>query len=68
MGTRAQLLVYAQNFLGEGVRWCERSGRVFWTNIEGCQLHALELASGVRQTWDMPERLACFARRQAFVL
>nr|WP_314630265.1 SMP-30/gluconolactonase/LRE family protein [uncultured Janthinobacterium sp.] len=62
MGTQAQLLVDAQNFLGEGVRWCERSGRVFWTNIEGCQLHALELATGARQTWDMPERLACFAQ------
>ena len=62
MGTQAQLLVDAQNFLGEGVRWCERSGRVFWTNIEGCQLHALTLATGARQVWDMPERLACFAQ------
>ncbi|WP_431190145.1 SMP-30/gluconolactonase/LRE family protein [Janthinobacterium lividum] len=61
MGTQAQLLVDAQNFLGEGVRWCERSGRVFWTNIEGCQLHALVLATGERQSWAMPERLACFA-------
>ena len=62
MGTQAQLLVDAQNFLGEGVRWCERSGRVFWTNIEGCQLHALTLATGARQAWDMLERLACFAQ------
>ena len=61
MGAQAQLLVDAQDFLGEGVRWCERSGRVFWTNIEGCQLHALVLATGARQTWEMPERLACFA-------
>lgn len=61
MGTQAQLLVDAQDFLGEGVRWCERSGRVFWTNIEGCRLHALHLATGERQSWDMPERLACFA-------
>ncbi|MEG2034690.1 MAG: SMP-30/gluconolactonase/LRE family protein, partial [Janthinobacterium sp.] len=61
METKAQLLVDSQDFLGEGVRWCERSGRVFWTNIEGCKLHALTLATGVRETWVMPERLACFA-------
>ena len=61
METQAELLVDARNILGEGVRWCERSGRVFWTNIEGCRLHALVLATGERQQWDMPERLACFA-------
>ena len=59
--SKADLLVDSQDFLGEGVRWCERSGRVFWTNIEGCKLHALTLATGVRETWVMPERLACFA-------
>ena len=61
MEIQAELLVDARNILGEGVRWCERSGRVFWTNIEGRQLHALVLATGERQHWDMPERLACFS-------
>lgn len=60
METKADLLVDSQDFLGEGVRWCEQSGRVFWTNIEGAKLHALTLATGVRETWVMPERLACF--------
>lgn len=55
------LLVDSRNELGEGVLWCERSARVFWTDIEGEKLHSLHPASGVRARWPLPERLACFA-------
>lgn len=55
------LLVDSRNELGEGVLWCERSARVFWTDIEGAQLHSLHPASGQRASWPLPERLGCFA-------
>jgi L-arabinonolactonase len=62
-GASAQLglLVDAQNQLGEGVLWCERSGRVFWTDIEAAQLHCHDPAAGSGSSWQLPERLACFA-------
>ena len=55
------LLVDARNTLGEGVLWCERSGRVYWTDIGGQRLHGLRAGSGAHDTWEMPERLSCFA-------
>lgn len=55
------LLVDARNELGEGVLWCERSERVFWTDIEGSRLHCHHPASGRDDSWALPERLACFA-------
>jgi L-arabinonolactonase len=59
--TQAELLVDARNFLGECPLWCDRSGRLFWTNIEGQRLHSCAADGGAAQEWSMPERLACFA-------
>jgi L-arabinonolactonase len=62
MGARTlHLLVDGANELGEGVQWCERSGRVFWTDIMAAQLHSHNPATGSGDTWQLPERLACFA-------
>ena len=55
-----QLLVDAGNHLGECVLWCERSARVFWTDITAQRLHCLDPDSGARLDWPMPERLCCF--------
>jgi L-arabinonolactonase len=55
------LLHDGRNELGEGVLWCERSGRVFWTDIHGKRLHAHDPVSGKHADWAMPERLCCFA-------
>lgn len=55
------MMIDAENQLGECVLWCERSGRVFWTDILGSALHAVDPASGARRTWAMPEPLASFA-------
>ena len=59
--TILRLLVDGANELGEGVQWCERSGRVFWTDIEAAQLHCHNPVTGSGDTWQLPERLACFA-------
>lgn len=61
MAAALALLVDARNELGEGVLWCERSARVFWTDIEGARLHSHHPQSGASASWAMPERLACFA-------
>ncbi|WP_394777626.1 SMP-30/gluconolactonase/LRE family protein [Undibacterium sp.] len=56
-----KLLIDAKNQLGECVLWCDRTHRVFWTDILLARLHAYEPASGASKTWDMPERLSNFA-------
>ena len=57
----AELLVHARCELGEGATWCARSGRLYWTDIEGKRLSRYDTRDGKHTTWDMPERLACFA-------
>ena len=57
----AELLVDDHNTLGEGILWCDRSQRVFWTDIHAQRLHSLHPQTGLKQEWTLPERLACFA-------
>ncbi|MFP6556960.1 SMP-30/gluconolactonase/LRE family protein [Paraburkholderia sp. B3] len=57
----AVLVLPAGNTLGEGVTWCARSGRLYWTDIEGARLSRYDPRDGSHVTWEMPERLACFA-------
>lgn len=45
--------------LGEGIQW--HDGDLWWTDIQGRQLHRLAVSSGRLETMDMPERLASFA-------
>ena len=56
-----EMLVDAENQLGECVLWCERSARVLWTDILGATLFAHDLATGKTARWAMPEPLASFA-------
>lgn len=56
-----EMMVDAENQLGECVLWCERSARVFWTDILGARLYAHHPASRKTETWTMPEPLASFA-------
>jgi L-arabinonolactonase len=57
----AALVVAARNTLGEGATWCARSGRLYWTDIEGARLWRYDPRDGSHESWEMPERLACFA-------
>jgi L-arabinonolactonase len=56
-----QVVVDAANTLGECVLWCERSGRVLWTDIVAAALWAHEPSTGLTQRWPMPEPVASFA-------
>ena len=56
-----QVLTDARHELGECVLWCERTGRLLWTDIPAATLWAHTPATGRTVSWPMPERLCCFA-------
>ncbi|WP_459208311.1 SMP-30/gluconolactonase/LRE family protein [Pseudomonas sp. MLB6B] len=49
------------SLLGECPVWCERTERLFWTDIPGYELRALDPTSGEVQCWSLPESLGSFA-------
>ncbi len=57
----AALAVDVKCTLGEGATWCARSGRLYWTDIEGARLWRYDPRDGRSTFWTMPERLATFA-------
>ncbi len=59
--SEVQLAVDSRNQLGEGVVWCERTGRIWWTDIQRSSLWCLEPSSGKAHSRAMPERLGSFA-------
>ncbi|MFC5497322.1 SMP-30/gluconolactonase/LRE family protein [Caenimonas terrae] len=56
----ARLAVAARNRLGECALWCERSGALYWTDIEGCTISRLQ-GDGQLRAWTLPERVGSFA-------
>ena len=59
--SETRLAFDARNQLGEGVVWCERTQRVWWTDIQCATLWSYLPATGESQARAMPERLASFA-------
>lgn len=55
------LLLDARNTLGEGILWNERSGRLFWTDIEASMLWSCDADGGALRRWPLPERLCSMA-------
>lgn len=43
------------NSVGESAVWCARTRRVFWVDIVGRSIHALESGSDRHQSWPTPE-------------
>ena len=56
-----QVLTDTRHELGECVLWCERTGRLLWTDIPAATLWVHTPATGRTASWPMPERLCCFA-------
>ena len=50
-----------QNQLGEGVIWDPIAQRLWWTDIESCQIYQYDPVGKSYKSWETPERLACFA-------
>ena len=46
-----------RNTLGECPLWCERTCRLYWTDIECSELLALEEGDDAVMRWSLPERL-----------
>lgn len=57
----AQLLVDARARLGECPLWCERSGALYWTDIESATVSRWRERDGQLRHWTLPERVGCFA-------
>lgn len=49
------------SILGECPVWCERTHCLFWTDIPGCELRALDPISDDVRRWPLPEPLGSFA-------
>ncbi|VWX61798.1 L-arabinolactonase [Burkholderiales bacterium 8X] len=58
---KAELLVDDRALLGECALWCERSGALYWTDIERSTISQWRQADGQLRRWTLPERVGCFA-------
>lgn len=61
MGLTIRLAVDAQSELGECPVWCEITGALYWSDIDGACLHRWRLHDGQRDSWPMPQKLGSFA-------
>lgn len=50
-----------RNTLGECPLWCDRTRRLYWTDIEASELLAIEESNDAVMRWSLPERLGSFA-------
>jgi L-arabinonolactonase len=53
------------NILGEGILWDSRREALWWTDIQGRQLHRYEWSNGTMRILDAPERIASFGLVEA---
>ncbi|MFY3307971.1 SMP-30/gluconolactonase/LRE family protein [Achromobacter ruhlandii] len=53
------------NQLGECPIWCDRTNRLFWTDIPGKAMFVYEPESGAVRRWDVPESVGSFALTEA---
>lgn len=60
---RVQLVdtVPCENTLGEGIQWNKEDGCFWWTDIHSSKLYRYHLETKKVSTWDLPEKLGCFA-------
>jgi L-arabinonolactonase len=59
--TALSLLIDGKHQLGECVLWCDRTRRLWWTDILASSLWCHVPQSGATRSWPMPDRLASFA-------
>lgn len=63
--TKVDCVLNAKAQLGEAPLWCEREQVLWWADIEGRALHRFDPATGRDTSIALPERLGCFALREA---
>jgi sugar lactone lactonase YvrE len=47
--------------VGESPVWRAQESALYWVDIPACKIIRLQLASGVRSEWVLPEKVACIA-------
>lgn len=50
--------------LGEGPLWDVAEQRLYWLDSRGCLIHRLDLATGQRRDWPVPEMIGSMALRE----
>jgi len=53
-------ILATRNLIGEGILWDWRRGRLWWTDIQGCQLHCYDWADAALDVRQVPERIGSF--------
>jgi sugar lactone lactonase YvrE len=61
MTPRLECLFDCKHELGEGPIWNPDDGRLWWTDIRGPALHAIEPTTGAHRSWPMSAMLGSFA-------
>ena len=54
----------ADAVLGEGPVWADSEHALYWVDIKAPALHRYVPATGATDTWPMPERIGCIAKRR----
>jgi L-arabinonolactonase len=62
---KAELVLDCRNLHGEGVLWNDLDGRLWWTDIHGKALWAFDAATAKAERYEAPDRICCFAPREA---
>ena len=52
---KAECILKADAVLAEGPVW--HDGRLWWVDIERCEIHALDVATGADRKWTLPSRV-----------
>jgi len=63
--TSAKLICDCKNQHGEGIFWNASDGLVWWTDIEGRALWSFDPVASQTQSYQMQDRVCCFAPRQS---
>ena len=50
-----EVVLNSRNELGEIPIWCERTQRIFWTDIRANKIHTLAPETEAVETFDMPD-------------
>ena len=58
---KVELVVDAKARLGECALWCDRSHRLWWTDIEGRTVSSADERGGELKQWTLPDRVGSFA-------
>ncbi|MBA3480031.1 MAG: SMP-30/gluconolactonase/LRE family protein [Lautropia sp.] len=54
-----QVVSAGASALGEGPLWDDRSGTLLWVDIDGRQLHCLQVSDGEQRDWPLPDNPGC---------